>query len=638
MKAKSRVLWLDLSTGKHDVEEIDGRMVVDFIGGRGIASMIVSRDLPSDVDPLSPENIIAIAPGVLVGTIAPTAGRTTIVFKSPATGMFFKTNMGGEWGAELRYAGYDLIALRGKAAHPSYILITDNMIEMRDASKYWGLDVLETVQQVCKDAKLPRLSVSCIGPAGERGVKYAAFMSSSSAAGRGGLGAVFGSKNIKAIAVSGNTPLEVADVIAFNEECTRVRNAIAVDPRCHYYGNYGTAGGVIGTNEANALPSYNFREGCVADAYSISGQCLTECGYLVRRESCFACTIACKRHTRTKERYLGIETIGPEYESIAALGSCCGVTDMDTILKANAMCNLYGLDTISTGVAISWAMECFEKGLIKPSDVEGLRLEWGDSAAVITLIKMIAFRQGLGDILAEGVRIAAKIIGGDSWKWAIEAKGLEQAGTDTRVAKAYALAFATNPRGPDHLYGQPMAEYGITPEARAVVKKITGSDKYADPIINSKKPEIVEWHENVFAITDCLGLCSRATLSTYAVTPEMMARMYSTALGVKVDGDDMFEAAKRIINVERCLTIRNGGGRSHDTLPWRLMNEERQTPRGLQVNSHEELDGMLDHYYEIRGWEKASGWPKSETLKEMGLDKEIEQLEKLGRCNNDGKN
>ncbi len=590
--------------------------------------MILARDLPPGADALSSDNLLIFAPGALCGTYAPTAGRTTVVSKSPATGLFFKASTGGQWGPQMRYTGYDLLVVKGEAERPAYLVITDQGVTIEDASGYWGLDVRETTRRMTEDLNIPGVSIACIGPGGERRLKFASVMCSTwHAAARGGLGAVMGAKNLKAIAVAGTTPAKVAQVAAFERACQRAREAIAANLRCKFYGDYGTAGVILGVNETDTLPSYNFQQGHLPDAYCISGQSLTKDGYLVRRESCAACTISCKRYTRTKTWNAGAEAGGPEYETLAALGSGCGVTDMDVVLKANELCNLYGIDTISTGSIIAWAMECFEKGILKPADVEGLELTWGNRDAITGLIELMVARRGFGDVLAEGVRYAAQKLGHDSWKWAIEAKGLEQSGVETRMAKAYALAFATNPRGPDHLYGQPMAEMGYTPEARALVKKIAGDEKYAKSFLVEKKPELVRWHEDVFAMTDSLGLCSRATLSTYAITPEMMGEMFSAYTGVTVSEEKMFEAAQRIIALERTFCVQEGGGREKDKLPWRVMHEERPSKMGPACNSPEEIGKMLDRYYELRGWDVATGRPTKKLLVDLDLGHFVERLE-----------
>jgi aldehyde:ferredoxin oxidoreductase len=263
-------------------------------------------------------------------------------------------------------------------------------------------------------------------------------------------------------------------------------------------------------------------------------------------------------------------------------------------------------------------MECVEREVLSPEEVDGLDLRWGGGEAVIALLPRIAQRQGLGDLLAEGVREAARRVGRGSEKWAVEAKGLEQSRVETRSAKSYALAFAVNPRGPDHLHSQPIAEFGVRPEQVRLIERITGDARYANPYMTEKRPEIVRWHEDCFAATDALGFCSFATTSIYAVDPAMMARLYEAATGIPTSEESLMLAGRRIVTLEKCFNVREGATRADDRLPWRLMHEESPDRPGA-INSPAELDGMLDGYYTLHGWDLATSWPKRETLVELGM-------------------
>ena len=622
----AHVLHVNLTKKDYWTEEYSSEDMQNYLGARGLASLILWKSTKKGIDPLGPENVLIFAPGVLTGTNIPTGGRTTVIGKSPATGMFMKASMGGHWGAELKYTGYDLLVVHGKAVGLTNVIITNSDVKFLDASDFKNLDVIRTTEKLSVETNLPTLEIACIGPSGENLVKFAGIMCNMyHTAARGGLGAVMGSKNLKAIGVYGKNGISLNDVETFLKTAEKARRSIDGTGRCQFYKEYGTAGVVMGTNEAEAFPVKNFQLGSMENAYDISGQCLTEQKYLVRRESCFACSISCKRYTQTKQRYLGTKSGGPEYETLGAFGAGCMVPDMDANLKANELSNLWGLDTISAGAVIQWAMETAEKGLLPDTFQDPLtgkkyKLTWGNEEAMLVLLDMISFRRGLGDLLADGVKIAAEKVGGDAWKWALHAKGLEQSRVETRNAKAYALAFATNPRGPDHLYGQPMAEFGFSPEARALVKKLTGDEKYATPNIIEKKPEIVVWHEECFVMTDCLGVCSRATLSTYAITVEMMADFFEAGTGIKLSEEEFHKAARRVINMERSFNIRVGADGSLDTLAWRIMNEGLPISTGKKeaIVTPKELNIMLDRYYEIRGWDN-SGKPTRETLNNLGL-------------------
>jgi len=627
-----KVLHVNLTDRSYYTEVFGQEYMKKYLGGRGITSYILYRDVPKGADPYGPDNIIEFAPGTLVGTSAPTAGRTTVTGKSPATGLFMKANMGGHWGAELKYTGYDALVIHGISKEWINLVITNNEICFEASDCYLGLSVKETTERIEEDHKdMPGISVCCIGQSGENLVKYAGvFCSIYSTAGRGGLGTVMGAKKLKAVSCFGRDGILMHDTKRFLAAVEHGFQKINNVDRCAYYKKYGTAGGMIGLDKNKTLPVRNFQVGYMDNVYDISGQAMVEKGNLLRRESCFGCTISCKRYSRTIDKYPGIESGGPEYEAISVFGAGCEISDMDACLKANYLTNLYGLDCISTGSAIQWAMETAEHGLLPkkfsdPSTGKEYNLEFGNAEAMLVLIEMIAFRRGIGDLLAEGVKIAAERVGGDSWKWAVQAKGLEQSRVETRNAKAYALAFATNPRGPDHLYGQPMAEGGFTPEMRAVIKQITGDEKYAVSVSTEKKPEIVVWHEESYVMTDALGLCSRATLSTYSILPDDMAEMFEAGTGIKMSEEDIFEAARRVINLERFYNMREGVRRESDTLPWRVMNEPIQRANGeTGMNSIDELNMMLDRYYDIRGWDE-TGLPRRETIKKYGLDTIIKE-------------
>lgn len=627
-----KVLHVNLTDRSHYIEIFGEGDVKKYLGGRGITSFILYRDVPRGADPYGPDNIVAFAPGTLVGTSAPTAARTTVTGKSPATGLFVKSSMGGNWGVELKYAGYDALVVHGNSNEWVNLIITNNEIRFEATDRYLGLSVKETTERIEEDHKdMPEIVVSCIGQSGENLVKYASiFASIYSVAGRGGLGAVMGAKKLKAVSCFGRDGILMHDTKRFLAAVEHSRQMINDSKRItDHYKKYGSAAGVIGINENRMLPVRNFQANYMDNSYDISGQALVEKGYLLRRGSCFSCPISCHRYSKTTEKYPGIESSGPEYETVAVFGAGCDV-DMDDCIKANCLANLYGLDIISVGSAIQWAMETAERGLLPkkftdPATGKEYNLEFGNAAAMLALIDMIAFRRGLGDLLAEGVKIAAERVGGDSWKWAIQAKGLEQSRIDTRNSKAYALAFAINPRGPDHLYGQPMAEFGtstenFSPEMRAIMKKITGDEKYAVLDSTEKTPEIVAWHEEYFTMADSLGLCARPTLSNYVILPNDMAEMFEAGTGIKMSEEDIFEAARRIINIERFYNMREGVRRESDTLPWRLMNEPIQIANGkMVVNSADELNMMLDQYYKIREWDK-TGLPLRETIKKYGLN------------------
>ncbi|MFQ5874865.1 MAG: aldehyde ferredoxin oxidoreductase family protein, partial [Dehalococcoidia bacterium] len=594
-----------------------------FLGGRGIAAKILYQRVKAGIDPLGPENVLIFSTGTLTGTSAPSSGRSSMTCKGPATGLYLKASVGGHLGAELRYAGYDYLVVSGKAREPVYIWIDDQVIEIRDARHLLGKGTRETDPLIKEEVGDEEAQTAIIGPGGENKVLFACIMVSLyNSASRGGVGAVMGSKNLKAIAVRGHGGLKVAQGEAYFDLATRMRQELAKDASTESLYNWGTSGSLLGLNELGMLAAYNFGRASLAEVERISGQYFVDEGYLTGRESCFSCSTACHRYVRSKsKRYGDVDDSGPELETVLALGSECGIAETEAVLKANQLCNDYGLDTISTGHVISWAMECYEKGLLDSQQTDRLELRFGNAEAQLELIRRIALREGkLGELLAQGTKRAAEVVGADSWKWAIQAKGLEQSAVDTRAAKSYALAFAVNPRGPDHLMTETYAEFGFTEESRALIKKITGDEKYADATLLEKRAEIVRWHEDCYAATEALGFCVFTSTSAFAVNPENMARLFGHALGLEFSEEELMLGGRRMVTIERCFNAREGARRQSDHLPWRMMNEPvPEGPNQGMVTDREMLDRLLDQYYELHGWDPETGIPRRETLEELGL-------------------
>jgi aldehyde:ferredoxin oxidoreductase len=631
------ILHADLSSKRIWQEPLSLEQAFKYLGGRGLNAKIL-WDFAGErgLEPFSPDNILIFGTGTLSGTFAPSSGRTTITTKSPLTGLYAKSSFGGQFGPQLKFAGYDQLLVHGRSHEPCYLSIMDQDIQIRDARHLWGLDVRETDKALKAESSRENLEACYIGPAGERLVRFASVMTSVyHAAARAGVGAVMGAKNLKAVAVSGTGSIGVARPTEFEELVLRVREELSNDEKAgHSLHTYGTAGGLLAANQDGSLPARNFSVPSVQDGYPLSGQCLVERGYLTNRVGCFACTISCHRYTTVKDgRYAGTSTGGPEFETMASLGAGPEVLDTETVLRANELCNIYGLDTISTGVVIQWAMECYEKGVLTKSDTEGLEATFGSSEALLALIAKIAYREGkLCNLLAEGVKRAAEEIGHDSWKWAIcNSKGMEQSCVDTRAAKAYALSFAVNPRGPDHLHTECLAEYGGSPAALALIKKLTGDEKWATPYSTEYRAEIVRWHEDCYAVSDALGFCVFTNTSSYAVNPGNMAAMFSAATGRAIDESTIMKAGRRIVTLERCYNAQLGADRRMDDLPWRLMNEP--SPRGIakgMMNSKQELNKMLDEYYRLHNWDIRTGLPTKDVLAFLDLAEVAGKLERAG--------
>jgi aldehyde:ferredoxin oxidoreductase len=650
-----KLLRVNLTTGEITPKPLDEEKVLKYLGARGFNARLLWELVPPGVEPLGPENVLIFGTGTLTGTSSPTSGRTTVSCKGPATGLYLKTSVGGHWGAELKFAGYDYLVIEGRAAKPVYLLIRDGGVEIRDAAELWGKDVRETTQSIEHALEDPDVQVACIGPAGENRVLFASIMMNYyNAAARGGVGAVMGSKNLKAVAVRGHGRIRVARPKEFRRAVMEAVEASYQDFSAKTSYLYGTSASVGVINELGSFPSFNFRSGRIDNAEKISGPYLVEAGYLKRRMGCNACIFSCHRYCEiTSGPHTGAYGGGPEYETMSALGAGCGTVDVELVIKANELCNIYGMDTISAGSVVQWAMEGYERGVITDKDTGGIRLQWGNPEAILSLLEQVARRRGFGATLAGGVRQAAKSIGRGSERWAVEAKGLEQSRVETRTAFGYALAFAVNPRGPDHLHTQVLAEFGTRPGGRALVAKITGDERYAFPRTLEKRADIVRWHEDCYAATDAVGLCSFATTARYGVTPELLARMLSAATGVDFfESESLLLAGRRIMNLEKAFNVREGATRKDDHLPYRLMNEVLAPPSGKgddrsapaagrpdpveeQINSRPYLDRMLDEYYELHGWDKATGLPRCKTLGDLDLGDVAAELDRMGKLAKD---
>ena len=618
-----QMLWVDLTHGKVEKRPVERELLNGYLGGRGINAKLLWELTDKGLDPLSSENPLIFGTGTLGGTFAPNSGRMTITCKSPATHLYLKTNVGSHFAPELKFAGYDFIVLLGRAPHPAYLWIDDEKVEIRDARHLWGMDTRTTDRLIKEELEDDQIKVAMIGPAGENLVNFAGIMVSIyRTAGRGGAGAVMGSKNLKAIAVRGTGGIKVADPDRFAEVALTARRALREDEYCWTRSfRFGTAQGIMGANEGGALPHRNFQDGFIPDAYKISGEYVSE--KFAHPEACSACVLHCGRFSRVRSGpYAGTYTAGPEYETLASLGSKCDITDTAAIIKGNEICNLMGMDTISAGSMVSFMMECNERGLLKDHDLGGLDLSWGNAETMLSLLEMIAHRKGIGDLLANGSRIAAAKIGPGAEDFAIQAKGLEQSMVDLRGSMAYALAFALNPRGPDHLTTECLAEFGYTPEVRRLAIEVGGSEKAVDPLSSVGKPKLVAWHEDIYCVSDCLGICVFTDTWSYTrVNFTNLAAMFETATGIPMSVDEIRNRGEKIVTLERAFNLREGRTcRDLDVLPPRMFEPSPSLKRGEATLTREKLDRMLSEYYQLRGWDAKSGVPPVKVLRELGLD------------------
>ncbi len=622
-----KIARIDLSNKSVDVETRPRSDFDLYLGGRGLNAKLLFEGQAKAVDPFGPDNLLIFGTGKLVGTPVPTAGQCTITSKSPATGLYFKTNTGGAWSRCLRRAGWDALVISGASKEPVYLVIDDNKISFHDASALWGKTVRETAAALKRDLNGSGWDLATIGPAGENLVRFACVMTSLyHAAGRGGLGAVMGAKKLKTIAVRGSGSTRVTNQEALHAEILGILSKIDKSVKAKLYVDYGTAATIEMANESYSLPVMNFRRNQLEEGHRLGGTYLVEHGYMTNGAACSACPLACHKFHQVKEGpYQGVSG-GPEYETLAALGIGCGITNTEAVLKGNELCNDMGIDTISAGGVIQWLFESVERGVVPENIGEGINLTWGDPHAMVALLNRIAYRQGVGDLLAEGTKRLAERYGGESWKWAVEANGLEQSRVDTRVAKAYGLAFAVNPRGPDHLHSQPMTEFARFPEAVELFTKLLGKEDLPPATSTEGKPELVRWHEDVFAVTDSLGICSFATTSSYIIGVPSLCRLIRAALGVDLSEEALRTIGRRTVVLERVFNLRENPERQ-DILPWRLMNEPIvEGPQKGQVNSEAELKEMLEKYYRLHEFDPQTGWPTRELLSSLGLIPDVQGI------------
>ena len=633
---QGKILHVDLSSGKIWKEDIPEEWRRLYVGSRGInAKLLWDYCKDPEITWDDPRNIIIYAPGAVTGTTAPASGRTSVTTVGCTTGLYLKSNTGGHWGAELKFAGYDHLVVHGVADKPSYIYIEDDLVEIRDAKDLWGKDIIET-DTLLKKWHGNESKGLYIGPAGENLVRASSIQCSLyHAAGRGGGAAVMGKKNLKAVAVKGTKPVKVKDPKKFAEAAEEMRELLRKDSGAIGLHDFGTAGSIAAVNELHAFPGKNWQTGYTENVHPITGQALVELGYLKRRVACFGCTIGCHRYsTIEKGPNKGIASGGPEYETFGALGNGPGIIDTEGVLLLNEMCNRLGLDTITAGTVSQWAIESYLRGVLTKEDTDGLELDWGKLDETLKIVEALALRKGkLGNLLGDGLKIATKKVGHDSYKWAImNAKGLEQSNVETRSAKAYALAFAVNPRGNDHLMTETFAEFGASPEAVEVIEKVTGDKKWASPHFTDYRAEIVRWHEDCYEITEALGFCVFTSTAAYGVNPDNMARMYEAATGISMSEDELMFTGRRVVTLEKAFNVTRGATREHDNLPWRLMNEGADSgPLKGEMNSQEELDDMLNKYYALHEWDSKTSWPKRETYEKLDLSDVADYLESIGK-------
>lgn len=583
----------------------------DFVGGVGLSARIIYEEVKQKIDPLGPENKLIMMTGPVNGTMIPAASRSSFCAKSPYTGSFFHSIFGGFLGPEVKFAGYDGVIIEGQAKAPVYIWIDNDKVQVKDATHLWEKDPFKTQEILRQEIGDEEIHIATIGLAGEQTAPYAMILCDIRAAGRGGMGAVMGSKNLKAIVVRGTGGVTVPNVLKVYNTAIRLNELVATTPAVKGLSEYGTPRNVGAMNEGGILPTRNWQTEVFEGMKDITAEVMRE--KVVKGDrACFACSINCTKYSVVPSGPYKSIINGADYEAIYGFGSCCAVDNIEALCKADELCDHYGIDLISTALCISWAMECFEKGIFTKDDTDGIELKFGNADGMLQMIEKIGKREGFGALLAKGTREASKIVGKDTFRFAIQNKGLEFPGHTPRPFPACAVGYATGPRGGSHHDIRP------TPEKTGLVDRKVFEGKGA------LAAEINHW----LILCDSMLLCH---LAEPIWGPMKISDNTIEALNVVTGWELNYEEARKIAerqwNMIRCFSAREGFTRDNDQLPTRFMEEP--VPEGPMKGSYipkETLERLKNDYFSYRGWDLKTGNPTKEKLIELGLDFAVEDI------------
>ena len=608
-----KVLRVNLTEKSFKEEPLQAEMARDFIGGAGFGIKYLFDELKAGTDALGPDNKLIFAPGPFTGTSLPCASRMSVTAMSPLTGAVGMALSGGQFPTEMKFAGWDVIIVEGKAEKPTYIFVKDGIVKFRDAGGIWGTLTFDCQQMIKDELADQNIRVCCIGPAGERLAKISCIVNERRAVGRKGLGAVMGSKNLKAIAIRGTGSVSVNSEEKYRAGRTSMLKALKESPVLYpEFSRLGTPMVVDLTGAMGILSAKNWSatgEFVPVDGIGIKAQESRKIG----KEHCYGCPVGCSQMKLARTGpYAGVLTEGPDFETIYAFGSNAGIAEVDPIIAADRLSDELGLDSISAGVTIGFAMELFEKGILTLKDTDGIDLRFGNDDAMMKVLRKIAFRDGIGDLLADGSRAAAKKIGKGTEKYAIQVKGLELPAYDVRGAKAHGLNYATSFTGADHCRGYAFQEIFGIPIPWEV-------DRFA----LEGKGKLTKWNQDVrAATTDCPTMCAFLLDMAFAGTClQNTATLMEAVTGMSYTPEEVERVGERINNLAKAFNVREGLSRADDTLPERLMTEPLKAGASKgQMISRADLDLMLDEYYRERGWDVETGVPTRAKLAELRLD------------------
>jgi aldehyde:ferredoxin oxidoreductase len=607
-----KILRVDLSKGKVTVEEPDDTFYRRYFGGSGFIGYFLLKEVAPGVDPLGPDNKLIFAGGPITGVPIAGSGRNSVGAKSPLTGGFGQAEVGGFWGAEFRHTGYDAIIIEGKAEHPVYLWIEDDKAEIKDARHLWGKATLEVQKLIQKELGSTAIRVTQIGPAGENGVRYACIVNDiNHAAGRTGLGAVMGSKNLRAIAVRGHGKVPLADEKAVSALAKWLRDDCKVNRGAVGMSQNGTSGLTAAFSMVGGLPTRNFQQGSFEGVEKLSAATINET-ILVKRGGCYACPIRCKPHVSVDGVYKVDPAYGgPEYETLGSLGSSCGIDNLEAVAWGNQLCSAYGMDTISTGVTIAFAMECFEKGIITEKDTGGLKLDFGNADAMVELIEQIAHRDGFGKVLAEGSARASRSIGKGAEELAMHVKGQEIPMHEPRYKQGLGLGYAISPTGADHCHNMHDTVYerriGSAGSAMGIYEPIPSQE------LSPRKVRLQLYGSLWQHTLNCLIFCQFVPFAS-----DKMASLVNGITGWNTNLWELMKVGERVVNMGRVFNVRQGIDIANDFLPKRFLTPFDSGPlEGVSIKK-KELEKALETYYSMAGWD-SEGRPTPAKLEELDI-------------------
>lgn len=585
-----KILRVDLTSRKYTVEDLDKSWFKDVIGGRAANTKRLFEELDCDCDPLSADNLLIFGIGPLTGTLLPGSAYFTVSAKSPLTGILGDSAAGGQFAAEMKLTGFDQVIIKGKSDGPVYLMVSETGVEFVDCPHLWGKKIVETTDLIRKERRDASIQVAAIGPAGENRVLFSSIVSSGSRVnGRTGMGAVMGAKNLKALAVTGQRSVKIADTLGFLREVEAIKKAITNNKEYDKRYKLGTTMLMKDLNGIGILPTRHFREGVCEYVDAISGEALAR-EYKVKNKACFNCNVHCSRYYVCGET----EAEGPEFETLCSFTSRIGVDNLEFALRMNEYLNQVGLDSISTGEIIGWLMECREKDLIKPADIDGLDICWGDRQKVSELVEKITYRKGIGDRLAQGAAKFSRDFSAEARKLVMQVKGLDIICGDPRGIKAYGLTYAVASRGADHLRAEPYFELTQRWET---AKERFGTEKAADRLAEEGKAALVTYSEKVALLTDCLTMCKNIGLCMDVLDFEKAAALLSTGTGLHYTPAYLEKILSRSIERDYDLNLKFGLTKEHDTLPDRFLKEP--LPEGPTKGCVVDIKKMVDEYYRL---------------------------------------